>query len=240
MPKAHILTFYGHASFKITTKKGLRIWIDPWLDNPQAPSNAKEDSDADLILITHGHGDHLGNCMEMATSSATEVVAIHEIQQYLLAKAIPNVTGMNIGGTYHTKGINITMVPALHSSSIQEGQDLIYAGDAAGFIVELEDGYKIYHAGDTALFGDMAILGTLYNPRAVLIPIGDHYVMGPKEAAYACKLLDPTIIVPMHYGTFPVLTGTVGEFERQLKANHVDADLKVMAPGESIEIGITL
>ncbi|NPA94713.1 MAG: metal-dependent hydrolase [Thermodesulfobacteria bacterium] len=236
MAESNVLTFYGHSAFCITTTKGLKIWIDPWLDNPEAPENAKADLQADLILITHGHGDHLGNCMEMATSSATEIVAIHEIQQFLLTKGIPNVTGMNIGGTYITKGISITMVPAVHSSSIQDGQDIFYGGEAAGFIIGLENGTKIYHAGDTALFGDMAIIGNLYAPKVALIPIGDHYVMGPKEAAYACKLLNPSVIVPMHYGTFPVLTGTVGEFERQMKAHHIDADLLVIKPGESAEI----
>ncbi len=236
MADSNILTFYGHSAFRITTTKGLKIWIDPWLDNPEAPEDAKADLEADLILITHGHGDHLGNCMEMATSSATEIVAIHEIQQFLLTKGIPNVTGMNIGGTYITKGISITMVPAMHSSSIQDGQDIFYGGEAAGFVIGLENGTKIYHAGDTALFGDMAIIGNLYAPKVVLVPIGDHYVMGPKEAAYACKLLNPKSIVPMHYGTFPVLTGTVGEFERQMKAHHIDADLLVMKPGESVEI----
>jgi len=234
--ESNILTFYGHSAFCITTKKGLKIWMDPWLDNPKAPENAKEDIEADLILVTHGHGDHLGNCMEMATSSATEIVAIHEIQQYLLAKGFPNVTGMNIGGTYVTKGISITMVQAVHSSSIQEGQDIFYAGEAAGFVIGLEDGTKIYHAGDTALFGDMAIIGNLYHPKVALIPIGDHYVMGPKEAAYACKLIDSKTIIPMHYGTFPALTGTVGEFERQLKAHHIEADLVVLSPGESVEL----
>ncbi len=236
MADTNILTFYGHSAFCITTKKGLNIWIDPWLDNPKAPRWAKQDVKADLILVTHGHGDHLGNCMDMATSSATEIVAIHEIQQYLLAKGFPNVTGMNIGGTYVTKGVSITMVQAVHSSSIQEGQEIFYGGEAAGFVIDIDDGCKIYHAGDTALFGDMAIIGNLYHPKIAIVPIGDHYVMGPREAAYACKLLDPKIILPMHYGTFPVLTGTVGEFKRQLKAHHIEADLVVLEPGQSIEI----
>jgi len=234
--KRNRLTFFGHAAFRIVTEAGLKIWIDPWLDNPQAPENVREDMAADIILITHAHGDHLGNCLEMASGPATEVVAIHEIQQYLLTKGAPNVTGMNIGGSYSTKGITITMVPAIHSSSIQEGNELLYGGEAAGFIVTLEDGAtKVYHAGDTALYGDMAMLGTLYRPTVALLPIGDHYVMGPKEAAYACRLLAPKIVVPMHYGTFPVLTGTAKEFERELKAQHADATLEVMAPGESLE-----
>ncbi len=231
------LTFLGHATFRIVTEQGLKLWIDPWLDNPQAPASIRDDMDADIILITHAHSDHMGNCIEMASSSSTEVIAIHEIQQYLLTKGLPNVTGMNIGGSYSTKGITITMVPAIHSSSIQDEGELIYGGEAAGFIITLENGStKIYHAGDTALYGDMAMIGTLYRPTVALLPIGDHYVMGPKEAAYACRLLSPKIVVPMHYGTFPVLTGTAREFERELKAQHSDANLAAMAPGETIEV----
>ncbi len=232
---ANKITFFGHSAFRIVTGSGLRIWIDPWLDNPKAPKDTGE-LEADIVLVTHAHGDHLGNTVSLASSSATEVVAIHELQQYLLAKGLPNVTGMNIGGTYHTKGITITMVMAVHSSSIQEGQEIIYGGEAAGFIVRLEDGLKLYHAGDTALFGDMAMIGSMYYPKVAMLPIGDHYVMGPREAAYACKLIDPKMVIPMHFGTFPVLTGTVGEFERQMKAHHIDARLEHMEPGATIEI----
>ncbi len=232
---ANKITFFGHSAFRIVTGNGLRIWIDPWLDNPKAPKDVGE-LEADIVLVTHAHGDHLGNTVSLASSSATEVVAIHELQQYLLAKGLPNVTGMNIGGTYHTKGINITMVTAVHSSSIQEGQEIIYGGEAAGFIVRLEDGLKLYHAGDTALFGDMAMIGSMYYPKVAMLPIGDHYVMGPREAAYACKLIDPKIVIPMHFGTFPVLTGTVGEFERQMRAHHIDARLEHMEPGATIEV----
>lgn len=234
---ANMLTFYGHSAFRIETAQGLKIWIDPWIENPSAPAGVEKDPEADLILVTHAHADHIGSCMTMAKSSATEVVAIHELQQYLLGKGLPNVTGMNIGGEYYTKGVHVTMLPALHSSSIQEGQEVIYGGEAAGFLVTLEDGLRIYHAGDTALFGDMAMIGNLYHPKIALIPIGDHYVMGPREAAYACRLIDPKIVVPMHYATFPALTGTVGEFERQLKANHVDSRLTTLAPGESMDMG---
>ncbi len=228
------ITFYGHATFKIITPEGIRILIDPWLDNPQSPEE-KDLGPYDLILITHAHGDHLGNVLELARTATTEVIAIHEIQQYLLAHGIPNVTGMNIGGSYHTKGLTITMVQALHSSSIQEDEALIYGGDPAGFVVRLEDGRAFYHAGDTGLFYDMKLIGELYQPEVAFLPIGDHYVMGPREAAKACALLRPKLVIPMHFGTFPLLTGTPEKFAHYLKEFAPEVELKVLAPGETIE-----
>ena len=228
------ITFYGHATFKIITPEGIRILIDPWLDNPQSPEE-KDLGPYDLILITHAHGDHLGNVLELARTATTEVIAIHEIQQYLLAHGIPNVTGMNIGGSYHTKGLTITMVQAFHSSSIQEDEALIYGGDPAGFVVRLEDGRAFYHAGDTGLFYDMKLIGELYQPEVAFLPIGDHYVMGPREAAKACALLRPKLVIPMHFGTFPLLTGTPEKFAHYLKEFAPEVELKVLAPGETIE-----
>lgn len=232
---SHRLTFFGHSAFRIVTDDGLRIWMDPWLDNPQSAGGV-DSTDADLVLVTHAHGDHLGNCLDMAKSPATEVVAIHEIQQYLLSKGLPNVTGMNLGGTYSTKGVQVVMVPALHSSSIQEGHEVRYGGDAAGFVVRLEDGFTLYHAGDTALFGDMRLIGELYGPQLAMLPIGSHYVMGPREAAYAARLLGSKRVIPMHYGSFPVLTGTVEEFERELGILDVDTVLVTLSAGESVDL----
>ena len=232
---SHILSFFGHSAFRIVTKEGLKIWIDPWLDNPQA-SGRPASIEADLILITHAHEDHIGNCMEMASSPATEVVAIYEIEQYFLMKGLPNVTGMNIGGTYTTKGISITMVPAFHSSSIREGNEIIYGGEAAGFVIRLEDGVTLYHAGDTALFGDMALIGNRYQLEVAILPIGDHYTMGPREAACACKFLRPNRVIPMHYGSFPVLTGTVEEFRKELRAQQIDSQLVELNPGEDMPL----
>jgi L-ascorbate metabolism protein UlaG (beta-lactamase superfamily) len=232
---SHKISFFGHSAFRIITEQDLKIWIDPWLDNPQAVE--KPDSEeADLILITHAHEDHIGNCMDMARSSATEVISIHEIQQYLLLKGLPNVTGMNLGGTYTTKGVTITMVPALHSSSIQEGNKILYGGVAVGYIIRLKKGLVLYHAGDTGLFGDMALIGGFYKPEIAMVPIGDHYTMGPREAACACKFLRPKKVIPMHYGTFPALTGTVKEFGEELRAQQVDTELVELKPGESISV----
>lgn len=232
---SHKLSFFGHSAFRIVTEQDLKMWIDPWLDNPQA--TGKPDSmDADLILITHAHEDHIGNCLAMARSSATEVIAIHEIQQYLLIKGLPNVTGMNIGGTYVTKGVAITMVPAFHSSSIQEGDEILYGGEPAGFVIRLENGLVLYHAGDTGLFGDMALIGGIYRPEIAMVPIGNHYTMGPREAACACKFLRAKKVVPMHYGSFPALTGTVDEFSKELASQQVDTQLVELKPGESISL----
>ncbi len=234
---ANKITFFGHSAFFIETNQGRTIWIDPWLENPQAPEKLPDKAEApDLILITHAHGDHLGNCEKLVQSSATEVVAIHEIQQYLLARGLPNVTGMNIGGTYVTKDISVIMVAAIHSSSIQEGGSLLYGGEAAGFVVRLEDGLTIYHAGDTALFGDMVLIGTLYNPEIAMLPIGSHYVMGPKEAAYAAKLLNVPRVIPMHYGSFPVLTGTVEDFSHEIDEMGLKTEIRALAPGETLTI----
>ncbi|NPB08910.1 MAG: metal-dependent hydrolase [Thermodesulfobacteria bacterium] len=229
------ITFYGHATFKIVTPEGIRILIDPWLDNPKAPQE-KDLGPYDIILITHAHGDHLGNVLEIARTAATEVIAIHEIQQYLLAHGLPNVTGMNIGGSYRTKGLTITMVQAVHSSSMQEEDNIIYGGDPAGFVVRLEDGRTIYHAGDTGLFYDLTLIGELYQPEVAMIPIGDHYVMGPREAAKACQLLKPKVVIPMHYGTFPLLTGTPEAFAQHLKEMAPEVELKTLSPGETIKL----
>ncbi len=231
----HEITFYGHSAFKITTDRGLKIWIDPWLDNPQA-SGVEIDRDADLLLVTHAHGDHLGNCIEMATSASCEVVSIHEIQQYLLSKGLPNVTGMNIGGTYVTKGVAVTMTPAVHSSSIQEGHELVYGGEAAGFVVTLPGGKSLYHAGDTAIFSGMSLIGEIYSPDVALLPIGSHYVMGPREAAHACRLLGCKRVIPMHYGSFPVLTGTPEDFVREIEGLGLSVEVEVLQPGESCSL----
>ncbi len=229
------ITFLGHATFKIQTATGLKILIDPWVNNPQAPDE-KDLGPYDFILVTHAHGDHLGDVLEVAKGGG-EVVAIHEIQQYLLAKGLDNVTGMNIGGTYHTQGLRFTMVPALHSSSIQEGDKVIYGGEACGFVIRTEDGLSVYHAGDTAVFGDMRLIGELYHPDVALLPIGDHYVMGPKEAAYATSLINPAKVVPMHYGTFPALTGTVDDFRDFLERMAPGVEMVALAPGESLTVG---
>jgi len=222
------IVFYGHSCFKIVSEEGKKILIDPWISNPVAPKDI-DLGPYDFILITHAHGDHLGDVLKLARTSVTEVIAIHEIQQYLLKNGVPRVTGMNIGGNYKAGKITFTMVPAFHSSSFPDGS---YGGDPCGFVITLENGVSIYHAGDTGVFYDMKRIGELYSPKIAILPIGDHYVMGPKEAAKACELLKPEIVIPMHYGTFPILSGTVEEFEKELKKYNLSLTIVALQPGE--------
>ncbi|MCS7150495.1 MAG: metal-dependent hydrolase [Caldimicrobium sp.] len=222
------ITFYGHSCFRIISLEGKKIIIDPWLTHPLAPKDV-DLGPYDYILITHGHGDHLGEALKLARTAVTEVIAIHEIQQYLLSKGVPKATGMNIGGSYRTNGLTFTMVPAMHSSSLPDGS---YGGEASGFVITLENGESIYHAGDTGVFGDMSLIGELYQPKVALLPIGDHYVMGPKEAAKACQLIKAPIVIPMHYGTFPILRGTIETFLEELQKYPFRPEVIPLEPGK--------
>lgn len=221
------IVFYGHSCFKIVSPKGKKIIVDPWITNPLSPKNVDE-GPYDYILITHAHGDHLGDAIQLAKKGG-EIIGIHEIQQYVLKKGVKKAIGMNIGGTYTTEGIAFTMVPALHSSSFPDGS---YGGEPCGFVITLEDGTSIYHAGDTGIFYDMKLIGELYHPKIALLPIGDHYVMGPKEAAKACELIKPEIVIPMHYQTFPILSGTPEKFKEELSKLGIDLKVVVLEPGQ--------
>jgi L-ascorbate metabolism protein UlaG (beta-lactamase superfamily) len=229
------VTYLGHSAFKMISPNGVVIYIDPFLSgNPQTPSEMKTVEKADLILVTHGHGDHLGDTLAIAEKTNAKIIAIPELGRYLASKGAKNVVGMNKGGTYTTHGIAITMVHALHSSSTGGEQEIIYTGDPAGFIIRFENGFTLYHAGDTEVFGDMKILGEIYKPELSLLPIGSHYIMDPKEATYAAKLLKSRYVIPMHYGTFPVLTGTPEEFLKLMK-RIPKTKVLVLKPGETVQ-----
>ncbi len=229
------ITFLGHSAFRLLSPRGTVILIDPFLkDNPQTPAALKEVKKADLILITHGHGDHLGDTLEIAENTNASVVAIAELAGYLLKKGLKNVVAMNKGGTYVFKGIRITMVNASHTSSLTEENQVIYIGEAAGYVIRFENGFAVYHAGDTSVSSDMKIIADLYKPNLAMLPIGSLYTMDPVEAAYATKLIHPQYVVPLHYGTWPLLPGTPEEFSRLLK-DQVDVRLLIMKPGDTIE-----
>lgn len=210
------ITWLGHEGFRIETDAGAVVLVDPWLDHPMATPEVRAIDRADLILVTHGHGDHIGSLVPLAEKTGAAIACIHEISVYLGTLGLSNeIIGMNKGGSVEHDSLRVTMVHADHSSMIQNGDRLIPAGECVGFVID-SGGYRIYHSGDTNVFGDMAIIRELYEPRLALLPIGDRYTMGPREAALAVKLLRPERIIPMHYGTFPILTGTVEAFREAL------------------------
>jgi len=229
------IKYLGHSTFLFTTPGGKRILIDPWVENnPACPAADKQLDRLDTMLITHGHGDHMGDALSLARRFKPKIACIHEIALWLGGKGVGNVTGMNKGGSVQVGDIRATMVNALHSSSIVEDDGtIVYAGEAAGYVVEFENGFRIYHAGDTCVFSDMRIIADLYKPELLFLPIGDLYTMSPAEAAYACRLMNPQFVIPMHYATFPVLTGTPEQFIEATRDYGVE--VIVMKPGESID-----
>jgi L-ascorbate metabolism protein UlaG (beta-lactamase superfamily) len=226
------VTFYGHAAFKLSGD-GLAVVIDPWLSNPLLNTPVDQVGKVDLILVTHGHGDHVGETVPLAQKTGAPVLAIHELSVILANQGAPQVIGMNKGGTVPFHGLQVTMTNAIHSSAVDEGGKLIAAGDPGGFVIRFPNGFTAYHAGDTAVFKDMELIRELYQPELAMLPIGSHYVMNPREAALACRLLKPKWVIPMHYGTFPVLTGTPEELRELIKGEGIE--VIALKPGETVE-----
>jgi L-ascorbate metabolism protein UlaG (beta-lactamase superfamily) len=227
------ITWFGHATFVVTTPGGKRIVFDPWLTgNPKAPAGAKIDK-ADVICVTHGHSDHTADVVATARATGAPVLAIFELANWFSGKGVKDVVGMGIGGTVGVKDLKISMTEAVHSSSIDDNGRFLYAGLATGFVVRMEDDRSVYFAGDTALFGDMRLIKELYAPEIAFLPIGDHFTMGPAAAAKAAEFLGVRQIVPMHYGTFPMLTGTPDELKKLVEPRGVD--VLVLKPGETAQ-----
>lgn len=225
------ITWFGHATFVLTTPGGTRVVFDPWLTgNPRAPAGARIDK-ADVICVTHGHSDHTGDVVAVARATNAVVVAVYELANWFQGKGLKDVVGMGVGGTVDVKGLQISMTPAVHTSSIEEDGKVHYVGLATGFVVRLEDGRAVYFAGDTALFGDMRLIRELHAPEIAFLPIGDHYTMNPVAAARACEMLGVRQVVPMHYGTFPVLTGSPDDLQKLVEPMGID--VLVLKPGET-------
>ncbi|MEQ9279469.1 MAG: metal-dependent hydrolase [Balneola sp.] len=206
----------GHSAFKFISQSGSIIYVDPFLkDNPSTPEEYKEITEADYILLTHGHEDHVGDTLEIAKNTGCKVAGIVELIGLLQKKGLSEEQAVpfNKGGTVRFDDFSVTMVSANHSSSF-DGE---YAGDPAGLVLSFEDDLCIYHMGDTNIFSDLALYGELYEPHVVLAPIGDHFTMGPQEAAYAVEMVNPTIAVPIHYGTWPPIDSDPNEFKEILE-----------------------
>jgi L-ascorbate metabolism protein UlaG (beta-lactamase superfamily) len=225
------LTWLGHATFRMETPEGKVLYVDPWVGgNPMCPAHEKNVSKLDVLVITHGHFDHIADAVELGKRDGVTSVGIPELCGWLQKKGVKQVSGMNKGGTQVVAGVRITMVHAVHSCGITDGDEIVYGGEACGYVLEFSNGLKVYHAGDTNVFSDMAIIRDLYSPQIALLPIGDHYTMSPREAAYACNLLQPETVIPMHFGTFPVLTGQPSQL-RQLVSG---VKVLEMTPGQTI------
>ncbi|HET8873125.1 MAG TPA: metal-dependent hydrolase [Gaiellaceae bacterium] len=227
------LTWLGHNAFRFDTPGGKRVYIDPFLDNPKCPESEKEPERVDLIALTHGHDDHVGSTVQLAQQFGCPVVALVELRGWLSLQGLPEdmTQAFNKGGTVERDGIKVTMTDAHHSSGGFENNQFIYLGEPCGLVFEVENGTKLYFAGDTNVFMDMQLIGRIYEPDIAIIPIGDHFTMGPREAAVALELLGVKRCFPCHYGTFPILTGTPDQL-REL----TDVELLTPEPGETVEV----
>jgi L-ascorbate metabolism protein UlaG (beta-lactamase superfamily) len=228
------LTWLGHASFRVDSPGGKRIYVDPFLSgNPKTPESEQEPDRCDLIVLTHGHGDHVGDTIAIHKQFDCPVVAQIELRGWLTQNGVADDGGahsFNKGGTVSVEGVKVTLTDANHSSSAPDGS---YVGESCGVVLTMEDGFRIYFAGDTNVFGDMSLIGRIYAPDVAVIPIGGHFTMDPTEAAVALELLGVARCIPSHYGTFPLLTGTPEELAKLAPAG---VDIVSPEPGETIEL----
>lgn len=234
------ITWLGHGTFHITTPGGKRLLLDAWVDsNPACPDEWKErvrEAGVDAIFVTHAHFDHIADLLSLATLTDAKIVCIFDMVSWLISKGVTEtqLVGFNKGGTVDVAGIKATMVTAHHSSTFTDGDQIVNLGDPAGYVLRMENGFTIYHTGDTAVTYDMLIVGDLYQPDLTILPIGDYFTMDPRQAAYALKLIRSKYAIPGHYGTFPLLKGTPAELRQYAQEFGVNVEVIELKPGESV------
>jgi L-ascorbate metabolism protein UlaG (beta-lactamase superfamily) len=240
-------TWFGHSCVQLRTPGGKVVLFDPWFGNPTSPQSQDAVVPCDLMLVSHGHHDHLGafprqvrdaDALQIARRTKPAWPCVHELSLWLeteLGDAGVQIMGMNKGGTVEAAGLRVTLVAAQHSAGdwSSAGEGPLYLGEPVGFVLELEDGRRLYFAGDTDVFGDMDLIRRMHEPDVAFLPIGGHYTMGPAGAAQAAKLLGAPVVVPIHYGTFPVLSGTPDELRRE--AGRIGAAIDVVVPERGVE-----
>ena len=227
------VTWLGHATVLVQTPKGTNILIEPFIaNNPKYPKGFQLPEKIQHILLSHGHGDHISDAVPVAKQHNSNVAAIYELAALVGSQGVENVTGFNIGGTVQLDDVAVTMVEAKHSAGADGKNGPQYAGVAAGFVLTISDGPVLYHAGDTTVFTDMKLIKELYGPELAMLPIGGFYTMGPKEAALAAQFIEPKAILPIHFGTFPPLTGTPDQLDQYLKGA---IEVIRISPGETIQ-----
>jgi L-ascorbate metabolism protein UlaG (beta-lactamase superfamily) len=227
-------TYLGHAAVRCDLPGGEVVLIDPWLSNPRCPEVHRRLERVDAILITHAHSDHVGDAIQIARRhKPRHVIAGYELCGWLSSQGIDNCAGMNPGGAQEILGLHVSMVRADHSSSFEHDGRTIYGGVASGFVVRLQGGYTFYHAGDTALFSDMQLLAELHRPELAFLPIGDLFTMDPVQAARACRFLEVRKVVPIHWGTFPALTGTPEQLITAIDDLGIKCEVLTLQPGDS-------
>lgn len=224
------ITWLGHTTFSLEMPTGEVVVLDPWIDgNPKFPAGYTFQR-IDTILITHGHSDHIGGVRTLARQFNPQIVSNFEIATWLSSKGVSNTNGMNKGGSFQTGPLRVTMTHAIHSSGIQDDDGrMVYGGEPGGYVLHFPDGRNAYFAGDTEVFSDMALIRELHEPELAFLPVGDLYTMNPRSAAIACRLLNPRKVIPMHYGTFPALTGTPEELARL-----VQSEVWTLEPGVTV------